>query len=401
MNVTVQLLQPSPVPPPSRFVHLDQARSRFGEQVDRLGAFFSLGDPLADRAAAALAALPRRARESLVTTGLKKGLDTRDGAPEEVRELFASLEHVPYWFEAARAARGGRAFLATGILGGLVLAFASLILGYCSPAGNKPLALSGRLRENAPRRLAETSRFVQAVSLPRGVERFGDGFAIAVRVRLMHAQVRRMCLASPRWDARAWGAPINQVDMAGTVLLFSLIVVDGLAKLGFPLRPDESEDLLHLWRRVGSVLGVAEELLPTCARDARRLWDLIASTQEGPDGDARALSAALIEGGVHRASNAKERREASRRAAIGYGLSGYLVGQEVADALGYPPSRWKGALPLLSATLRTTLGAARHITGFDSWLASLGERRWHTVVSAGLGTTQATFSMPEALGASE
>jgi len=400
MNVTVQP-QPAPAPPPSRFVRVDQARLRFGGQVDRLGAFFALGDPLADRAAAALARLPRPLRDSLVATALEKGVDACDQAPEALRDLFGSLEHVPFWFEAARAARGGRAFLRTGVLGGLVLAFASLVLGYCSPAGNKPLALSGRLRENAPRRLAETSRFVQAVSLPQGVERYGDGFAIAVRVRLMHAQVRRMCQASPGWDNRAWGTPINQVDMAGTVLLFSVIVIDGLAKLGFPLRPDESEDLLHLWRRVGSVLGVAEELLPTSERDARRLWDLIASTQEAPDADARALAKALIEGGVHRASNAEERREASRRAAIGYGLSRYLVGQEVADALGYPRARWKAVLPLLSATFRTTLGAARHISALDSWLASVGEQRWHAVVSEGLGAAPATFAMPESLGASE
>jgi hypothetical protein len=397
--LTVHPIPAAPAPPPTRFVRLDQARSRFGDQVDRLGAFFWVGDPLADQAAAALAPLPRATREALLASALGKDAGASKDSPEPIRALFASLDHVPYWLEAPRAARGGRAFLGTGLVGGFVLAFASLVLGYCSPAGNKPLALSGRLRENAPRRLAETSRFVQAVSLPGGMDRFGDGFAIAARVRLMHAQVRRMCETSPQWDRAAWGTPINQVDMAGTVLLFSLIVIDGLAKLGFPLRPGEAEDLLHLWRRVGSVLGVEDELLPTSERDARRLWELIASTQEGPDADARSLAAALIEGGVLRAKSAEERREAARRAAIGYGLSRYLVGRDVADALGYPPSTWGIALPMLSATLRTTLGAARRVPPVEAWLASVGERRWNEVVAAGLGATPATFPIPEELGA--
>jgi hypothetical protein len=197
---------------------------RFGAQVDRLGTFFTVGDPLADQAAAALAPLARAEREAMVASALAEGIDPCPKAPEPLRALVATLDHTPFWVDTKRAARGGRAFLGTGIAGGFALAFASLVLGYCSPAGNKPLAFSGRLRENAPRRLAETSRFVQAVSFPGGMDRFGDGFAIAVRVRLMHAQVRRMCLAAPRWDRGAWGTPINQVDMAGTVLLFSLIV---------------------------------------------------------------------------------------------------------------------------------------------------------------------------------
>ena len=42
-----------------------------------------------------------------------------------------------------------------------------------------------------------------------------------------------MILRSGRWDAERWGAPINQHDMAGTQLLFSLAVLEGLRTLGF------------------------------------------------------------------------------------------------------------------------------------------------------------------------
>src|SRR5436190_2004130 len=81
-----------------------------------------------------------------------------------------------------------------GLLGGLVLGARSLIYGYASPAGNKPLVLSGRLREAAAPRLHETSKFVSAIVRPGGLRPGGEGWRISVRVRLMHAQVRRMIL---------------------------------------------------------------------------------------------------------------------------------------------------------------------------------------------------------------
>ena len=86
----------------------------------------------------------------------------------------------------------------------------SLVLGYASPAGNKPLMLSGRLKEQALKRLNETARFVQAVCRPGGMRPLADGWQITVKVRLIHAQVRRMILKSGKWDEGAWGAPVNQ-----------------------------------------------------------------------------------------------------------------------------------------------------------------------------------------------
>ncbi len=77
---------------------------------------------------------------------------------------------------------------------------------------------------------------------------------------------------------------------------------------------------------------------------------------------------------MQRAKSAEERRDASRRAAIGYGLSRYLVGREVADALGYPRSHWSVTLPVQVAALRAGLGAARRVNPLEAWLASVGER---------------------------
>ncbi len=135
----------------------------------------------------------------LLEAALARGIDddrTVEEAPAELRALFASVDHVPLWVDWEAVNRGGAAFLRTGFLGGILLAMQSLVLGYASPGGNKPLAFSGRLREQAERRLAETSRFVYAVSQANGMRRSGEGFAITVKVRVMHAQVRRLIRAS-------------------------------------------------------------------------------------------------------------------------------------------------------------------------------------------------------------
>lgn len=151
---------------PSRYVRLDQARERYGTRVDRLGSFLMKGDPLADAAVNALAVHPAPVRQSMLDRALNEGIDAVPEGPDALRALFAQLDRVPFWVDPERLDRGGAAFLRSGLLGGMVLGAYSLVAGYCSPGGNKPLAFSGRLSQDAPRRLAETGRFVQAVSSP-------------------------------------------------------------------------------------------------------------------------------------------------------------------------------------------------------------------------------------------
>ena len=252
---------------PGRLIHLNEARARFGQRADRLAPLLNLGDPAADAAVEVLADVSPRARESLLTRLLSVAGPHR--APQALRRFRDGLLQVPFWVDDARAARGGAVLLRTGIFGGLVLAFRSLILGYCSPAGNKPLVFSGRLRAQAARRMAETGRFVQAVYLADGLRPGAPGFVATARVRLMHAQVRRLLTASQRWDTPAWGTPINQLDMAGTVLLFSLVLVDGLRRFGFKFSTEEVSDVLHLWRTTGWLMGVREDLLASTEAEAR------------------------------------------------------------------------------------------------------------------------------------
>src|SRR5690348_14385547 len=213
---------------PARFQDTADARRRFGDQLDRLAPFLLRVDPAADAVVEAFASMPSGQGFRLLEAALARGIDhVANDAPAELRALFADVDHVPLWVDWDAVNRGGAAFLRTGVIGGVLLAMQSLILGYASPGGNKPLVFSGRLREQAGRRLGETSRFVYAVSQANGMRRSGEGFAITVKVRIMHAQVRRLIHASGRWETALWGEPINQHDMVATALLFSVAVIDG------------------------------------------------------------------------------------------------------------------------------------------------------------------------------
>src|SRR5688572_26978275 len=241
---------------PSRYSNLDAARRRFGDRVDRLGRYFAVADDAADAVIEAIDQMPKGEGYRLFERGIAQGARSIPEAPASMRDLIAEAEHVPVWVDWETCDRGGALLMRAGPLGGAVLGARSLVLGYASPGGNKPLVFSGRLKEQANRRLNETARFVQAVSRAGGMRPFADGWQITLKVRLIHAQVRRMILKSGRWDDSAWGHPVNQHDMVGTVLLFSVAIIDGLRKLGMHIEHEEAERYVHLLRWVGRLIGV-------------------------------------------------------------------------------------------------------------------------------------------------
>jgi hypothetical protein len=315
-------------------------------------------------------------------------------APAELRALFASIDHVPVWVDWDAVGRGGTSFLRTGMLGGLLLGVQSLILGYASPGGNKPLVFSGRLREQAQRRLGETGRFVYAVSQADGMRRAAEGFAITVKVRVMHAQVRRLIRESGRWKTEKWGEPINQHDMVATALLFSVAVIDGMDKLGYRYSLAQREDLVHLWRYVTYVIGVEPELIPGSYAEARRLAEMIFMTQGAPDDDSRALVDALLNYRIRNARTEREKKRAEQLAPVSSSVCRAVLGEELADQLGVPKTSMRVALPLLRAIAR----AGSHVHALPQLrdlTLDVGDRYWQQAIAFGLGGHPADFAPPE------
>ncbi|WP_438022929.1 oxygenase MpaB family protein [Sorangium sp. So ce233] len=379
---------------PARFQDTAEARRRFGDQLDRLAPFLLRVDPVADAVVDAFASMPSGQGFRLLEAALARGIDAVPDAPAELRALFAAVDHVPLWVDWEAVNRGGTAFLRTGMLGGILLAMQALILGYASPGGNKPLVFSGRLREQAPRRLGETSRFVHAVSLAGGMRRSGEGFAITVKVRIMHAQVRRLIRASGRWKTELWGEPINQHDMVATALLFSVAVLDGFDKLGYHIPPAQKEDLVHLWRYVAHVIGVELELIPGSYAEARRLADMIFATQGAPDNDSRLLVSALLSHGIDSSWSESQRRRAEQLTSIFCSVSRSVLGEDLADQLGVPRQSSLLTVPLLRA-IAAASSRAHALPSLQDFALDLGDRYWQRAVAIALGGRPADFAPPE------
>jgi hypothetical protein len=388
---------------PRRYVNLDAARRRFGDQVDRLGRHLWTSDEPADRAIDAMAAMDAAGgKRGVGFRAFEQGLRGERlpaGTPAALRDLLDEALHVPAWVDWETCDRGGALLMRAGALGGAVLGTRSLVLGYASPGGNKPLVFSGRLTEQAARRLNETARFVQAVCRPGGMRPFADGWQITLKVRLIHAQVRKMILASGRWDAAAWGLPINQHDLAGTTLLFSASIIDGLRKLGMRIPGSEAESYIHLWRWAGRTIGVSPEVQPASEPEAMRLADLIGATMGEPDDDSRALTRALFEAALKGAKTPDAKREARRKILIGRLVCRELIGDELADKLDIPRPElpYVYAVPVVKRIVAGMERLTRVVPFGGRTAVAVGSRYWDRVVEIGLRGGTYEFPLPKSL----
>src|SRR5262249_21306217 len=166
---------------------------------------------------------------------------------------------------------------------------------------------------------------------------------MTVRVRLIHAQVRKLLLESGQWRSEAWGAPINQCHMAGTNLLFSIGALDALKRFGYRFTAIERESLIHLWRYAGYLLGLESELLVAGEWEGRRLLDMILAFEPESDDDSRALVDALMQTTFHYLRGFHLGRLCSVNSC--YGISRALIGNGRADMLGYPKTIWRWLVP--------------------------------------------------------
>ncbi len=363
---------------------------RFGAVAERLFDALQEEDPLADEAVAALDGRPPEVLDAALRGDLVE-------APNALRRLVDACAVLPAWLDAERAEAAGRLLFRSGPAGGITLGAKSLIAGYCSPGGNKPLAFSGQLEAQVSRRLAETGRFV-ALTCTRGALRpFAEGWRVTLRVRLMHARIRRLLWRSGRWSREAWGAPINQHDMVATSLLFSVVFLDGVRSFGVPVDRQEGDGFVHLWRWSGWLTGAREELLPRDEAEGGRLMELIALTQGPPDEDSRRLANALLES--PRGAPGQFDRLTEWHVALGQGFCRALLGESLADQLGLPRTRWRHVVP----AIRTVLTVGHRLTPepvrrrLAERSVARGERYWERNVELGLAGAAPRFDLPVAL----
>jgi len=190
--------------------------------------------------------------------------------------------------------RGQRLFNRYGHLILLILVCGSLPTTYAARKGVKVLKGTGRLLIDPNRRLWETAQMVVNVMGPGGLSRAGRGIRTVQKVRLMHAAIRHLLSTDPAWNTQELGVPINQEDLAGTLLTFSYFVLEGLRMLGVRLDPAERWGYFRTWQIVGRTMGVAPELIAANLEEAAELNALIWKRQFGASQEGREMLLALL-----------------------------------------------------------------------------------------------------------
>lgn len=255
------------------------------------------GDPPADAAIDAIFSHGEIAAVNRLLDGLTRndGIPSAD-LPPAVRDYLAASAAIPP-FDAAAVAAAQDLFVRHGPEILSALGFYALPASYAARKGVEVLYRTGYMSKRPVRRVFETVQMVVDVLSPGGLAPDGRGVRTAQKVRLMHAAIRRLLTHDP---ARPWdgdlGVPINQEDLAGTLMTFSLLVLEGLGRLGLELSSAEREGYLRTWTGVGRLLGVREELLPASVAAARELTVRIYRRQVEGSPAGRALLAALVEG---------------------------------------------------------------------------------------------------------
>jgi hypothetical protein len=185
--------------------------------------------------------------------------------------------------------------------------------------------------------------------------------------------------------------------MLATVLLFSVVFVEGLVRLGIRVTEEEADDFQHLWRLVGHYLGVEPELLPARAERARAQAEFIRFTQGTPDDDSRALVDALMSEPLRRAKTERERQRARAHIRLAQVLCRELLDPDTADALGLAGQKPTMLVPGLRSTMRILEAIRGQSVPLDNLVRWVGARYWSWNAAQGLHAGGPMFVAPTRL----
>lgn len=302
-------------------------------QLDRMR---QQGDPLADDVMKAVF----ENRNIQVVNDVLRTLVSNDqlvpeSLPNEIQEYLALNVTLPDWADPAKIRRAQQLYETWGLQIAVCLFCASLPSAYAAAKGVRVLALTAQLDTNARRRVMETGQFLMNVLAVGGFDPHGKGFRSIQHVRLMHAAVRQLIeardLQQPGFWHSDWGVPINQEDLAGTMLSFSYVPVGPLRRLGVRVSTKDAEAYLHVWNVIGHLLGLDDQMRVRGIDDAAALVAAVRRRQFEPSREGQQMTAALMK-------LLDEMTPFHKFDETIPPLIRHLVGDEIADMLKVPAS---------------------------------------------------------------
>ncbi|MFE1314781.1 oxygenase MpaB family protein [Streptomyces sp. NPDC058755] len=314
-----------------------------------MDALRNAGDELAD---ATVAALFERGEVGTFNTLMRyvstAGVPLPDGLPDVARDYLEATRVPPAWVDWAEMEKARLFFIDNSVHISTALSFASMPACYVVPHVAKLLSATHGLKYPS-KRMAETGQFTVYLMQPDAFEAGSRFIPAAQKVRLLHASIRHHLRRENRWDTGLLGTPINQEDMIGGQMLFSMLVLDSLHRLGIHMSQEGAEAYYYAWRVVGAMLGVDQDAVPKTLDEARHFLDRYMIRHMGPSEEGAHLTRQLID-------LYEEVVPGTFFDPVVSALIRHLVGDTCADWLRVPHTPWDTvvkAVPHLLGVLET------------------------------------------------
>ncbi|ENU23777.1 hypothetical protein F993_01931 [Acinetobacter proteolyticus] len=327
------------------------------EQIASFQKFKQIGDPVADRLVICMHRIGAPSRQ-MFSQALEYGIETLENPPQEFIDFFAIVDDMPYWVDQTRLNNATQKYQLIGEEA-LAIFIPGLAVSYVAPVANHVLLRSGDLYKKAGKRAVETFNWFNEVTAPNGMNsRFGEGYKACIRIRMVHAHMRKAMNAQKDWDYQKWDQPIHQVIYTATILPFALLATLGGNILGTIYSKQEREDIFHLWRLIAHVVGVHPSLIPTCEQDIWRLTWMELHQVFIPDETSAMLGGALWKSldEILPYDQTKITARWKRKLTQNYisTLAHLMLGSEIATSLSFPKKSVTG-LTLIGGTFATNL----------------------------------------------
>ena len=316
------------------------------DAADNYMAHTRLGDAELDPVMEELAQLPRADMNRFITAGIERKDETLRSAPKALRDFFEQIEATPAWVDQAKFDSGVRAFhentvpiLAAFVAGTLMEGFSTLI--------GKSFFMTGRVIDKGVKRLQQNNRHQAEIFHPGGLIRENDGWKLSVRIRFVHAQVRRLLADSGEWDVDTWGTPISAANLGYAIACFSARTLVHSTALGARYNSEQHESYCAIWRYAGYLMGIPRTILYTTEQEALHMFRVGFLCEPDYCDESVIMSNALINSAPLVAGISDPTQGKALANNVIYPISRALIGSDLADRLRFPPCKGLNARKML------------------------------------------------------
>jgi len=180
------------------------------------------------------------------------------------------------------------------------------------------------------------------IFMPDGLQKFGDGWKVSVRVRPIHANIRHMLGKSDEWNTEELGIPISSAHVGYAISSFSARLLRHIERLGASFNEEERRSFMAILRYSGYLMGIPESILFRDEQEALEIFKIGGLCEPPPSMESIELASSLI----NSAPLFLHKTGADRRKLANYiwQVSRALIGDTLADELMFPKHSTLGVL---------------------------------------------------------